>query len=273
MKEAYKKFYKKFRFNLSAKNNPLFIGFYKYFYSPSKGSISAFLDDFSKLHNKVTVIQIGANDGITHDPIHKFIKRDKWKGVLLEPQKHVFPTLEKLYARDKEISTLNAALGDSDGKTKLYKIGFSNSRWATGLATFNKEVLEEAFENGYVEKWAGIDNTPIPTNKEEQIVAEEIQVISTDTLLKSNKLNRVDFLQIDTEGFDFEVIKLFLGNTLDIKPSGIIYEHFHLSENDIKNCESFLQSHGYITKKFGGNTAALLNSDQPYFTALEKYFA
>jgi FkbM family methyltransferase len=271
MKEAYKKFYKKFRFNLSANNNPVFIGFYKYFYSPSKGSVSAFLDAFSKIHDSVNVVQIGANDGITHDPIHKFIKRDKWNGVLLEPQKHVFPTLEKLYAKDKGIKTLNAALGDSDGKTNLYKIGFSNARWATGLATFNRGVLEEAFENGYVEKWAEIDNTPIPTNKEEQIIAEEIQVTSTDTLLQSNNLSKVDFLQIDTEGFDFEIIKLFLGNTLGIKPTGIIYEHFHLSHEDIKKCESFLHKNEYITKQYGGNTAALLKSDQPYFSALENH--
>jgi len=272
MKEAYKKFYKKFRYNLSSKNNPIFIGFYKYLYSPSKGSASAFLDDFSKLHDSVTVIQIGANDGITHDPIHKFIKRDKWKGVLLEPQKHVFPTLEKLYAKNKGIKTLNAALGDTDGVTKLYKIGFTNARWATGLATFNKDVLEEAFENGYVEKWAGIDNTAIPTNREEQIVAEEIQVISTDTLLSSNGIDNVDFLQIDTEGFDFEVIKLFLGNSLNINPTGMIYEHFHLSNEDIKNCKSFLESNGYLTRQFGGNTAALLKSDKPYYKALKKYF-
>ncbi len=272
MKEAYKKFYKKFRFNLSANNNPVFIGFYRYFYSPSKGSISAFLDEFSKFHDTVNVVQIGANDGITHDPIHKFIKRDKWNGVLLEPQKDVFPTLEKLYAKNRGIKTLNAALGDSDGKTNLYKIGFSNSRWATGLATFNRKVLEEAFENGYIEKWAKVDSIPIPNSKEEQIIAEEIQVTSTDTLLQSNNLSKVDFLQIDTEGFDFEVIKLFLGNTLNIKPTGIIYEHFHLSDADITKCESFLHKNEYITKQYGGNTAALLKADKPYFSGLEKYF-
>lgn len=272
MKEAYKKFYKKFRFNLSAKNNPVFIGFYKYLYSPSKGSVSAFLDEFSRLHETVKVVQVGANDGITHDPIHKFIKRDKWEGVLLEPQKHVFPTLEKLYARNKGLKTLNAALGDSDGTTNLYRIGFSNSRWATGLATFNKEVLEEAFENGYVEKWAGIDNTPIPKNKEEQIIAEIIEVTSTDTLLKVNNLSKVDFLQIDTEGFDFEVIKLFFANSLGVKPTGIIYEHFHLSKEDISNCEAFLHENGYVTKQYGGNTAALYKSEKPYYSVLEKYF-
>jgi len=272
MKEAYKKFYKKFRYNLSANNNPVFLGFYKFFYSPSKGSVSAFLDEFSKLHDTVTVIQVGANDGITHDPIHKFIKRDKWNGVLLEPQKHVFPILEKLYAKNKGITTLNAALGSEDGSTKLYRIGFSNARWATGLATFNKDVLEEAFENGYVEKWASIDGTPIPTEKEKQIIAEEIQVISTDTLLKSNNINHVDFLQIDTEGFDFEVIKLFFANSLQVKPTGIIYEHFHLSEDDINKCEEFLESKGYITKQYGGNTAALLKSEKPRFDTLKKYF-
>ena len=69
------------RFNMSASNNPLFIGFYRNFYNPKKGSLSDFLSQYSKSKpGNFTVVQIGANDGITHDPIHKFIKRDDWKG-------------------------------------------------------------------------------------------------------------------------------------------------------------------------------------------------
>ena len=36
------------RFNLSASNNPLFIGFYRNFYNPKKGSMSDFLSQYSK---------------------------------------------------------------------------------------------------------------------------------------------------------------------------------------------------------------------------------
>jgi VIT1/CCC1 family predicted Fe2+/Mn2+ transporter len=53
------------RFNLSASNNPLFIGFYRNFYNPKKGSLSDFLSQYSKSKpGNFTVVQIGANDGI-----------------------------------------------------------------------------------------------------------------------------------------------------------------------------------------------------------------
>ena len=91
MKKNIKKAIGTIRFKLSSENNPLFIGYYKYLYRPKKGSLEEFLNEYSKSKiDGLTVIQIGANDGITHDPIHKFIKRDKWNGVLLEPQPYVY---------------------------------------------------------------------------------------------------------------------------------------------------------------------------------------
>jgi len=257
MKIWFKRFYKNLRFNLSSNNNFLFIWFYKYFYRPKEGSLSYLLSEYSKRRNKdFTVIQVGANDGITHDPIHKFIKRDNWKGVLLKPQKHLFPGLCKLYRKNKGITILNSALGNEDGKTNIYKIGFSDARWATGLATFNKKVLEDAFNSGYVLRNAERDNTEIPDNLEEQIVAEDIQVISPATLLKTCNIGHIDLLQIDTEGFDYVVIKMLLSTNL--QPGMIIFENTHLSADDLSACQTLLDSRAYQTEKHGRNTAANL---------------
>ena len=101
LKNKYNSWHQGLRFRLSTNNSPLFIGFYKYFYRPSKGSLNDFLNQYSlSKQDSFTVIQAGANDGITHDPIHKFIKRDHWKGVLLEPQAYVFnKSLTKIYKK------------------------------------------------------------------------------------------------------------------------------------------------------------------------------
>jgi len=262
MTSLFKRFYQNLRFKLSSNNSILFTGFYRYLYSPQRGSLSYLLNEYSRKKKKqITVIQVGANDGITHDPIHKFIKRDKWKGLLLEPQKHIFPRLSRLYKKNKGIKTINAAVGYEDGTTLLYKIGFSNSRWATGLATFNKDVLLDAFESGYVKRNADKENIEIPENKEEQIVAEEVEVISPDTLLKKHEINKIDLLQIDTEGYDFEIIKMFL--MTPVKPGMIVFEHTHLSDNDLIECEKLLDSKGYDIKRYGRNTAAILINDNP----------
>ncbi len=257
IKNKFKSLYKNIRFKLSSKNNFLFIGYYRFFYKPKKGSLSELINNYSlKAKNNFTVIQIGANDGITHDPIHKFIKTDKWNGVLLEPQKEVFDKyLSKIYKKDKGIICLNAALGEKDGIIPLYKIKFSNSRWATGLASFNKDVLLKGFESGYIHRKAKKEGIIVPEKEEERIYAEQVQMISFNNIIKKYNIKKIDLVQIDTEGFDFEIIKLI--DFENIKPEMIIYEETHLTEETKKQCYSFLEDNGYKIKKFGGNIGAI----------------
>jgi FkbM family methyltransferase len=241
---------------MSADNNLIFLYFYRALYKPAKGSLDDFTDKFSRSIQGVTVVQIGANDGINNDPIHKFIKRDNWQGVLLEPQKYVFDRyLKPLYKKTKGITPFNAALDVRDGYKPVYKISISNSRWATGLTSFDRHVLEEAVRSGYIEKQARKEGCPLPDNKEDFISEESVECICTESLLKKYKLSRIDWLQIDTEGFDFEIIKMFnIGVTV---PKVIVYENLHLSPSDQKSCIDYLISSGYACRDFGGNTLAL----------------
>lgn len=248
---------KSFRHNLSASNNPLFIGYYKYIYRPEPGGISAFFDAYSKsIPGGLQVVQIGANDGITHDPIHKFIKRDKWKGVLLEPQPFVHDTyLRPIYARNTGIHTLCAAVGPADSSQKLYKIGFSTMRWATGLASFDEENVQKAFENGLVDQQCQKYGITIPEAMEERIQSEDVQVISPETLLKTYGIEQIDLLQIDCEGYDFEVIKLF--NIDKTQPKVIVFENSHIGDEGNNECDVLLLSNGYRYKNMGPNTLAM----------------
>ena len=253
--------YRKLIFKLSASNNPLYLYFYKYVYRPKSNSISSFLDTYSRETDQFSVIQIGANDGITHDPIHKFIKRDQWTGVLLEPQKYVFERfLKHIYRLDHGITTLNAALGYEDELGKIYKIGFSNARWATGLTSFNREVLERAFESGHVQRQLKKEGQVLPQDKATYIIEEEIEIISTETLIQRYDVQQIDLLQIDTEGFDYEVIKMF---NLDVNtPNAIIYENIHLSSDDKRASIHYLRDRGYEVRHFGGNTLAVQRESQ-----------
>jgi hypothetical protein len=66
--------------------------------------------------------------------------------VLSEPQPYVYEYyLKKIYQKNKGIQTLCTAIDEKDGKHPLYKIGFSDMRWATDLASFRKENVEKAF--------------------------------------------------------------------------------------------------------------------------------
>ena len=257
IKNKYNAWFQRLRFNLSANNNALFIATYKYLYFPARGSMKDFLNQYAKSKpNNFTVIQIGANDGMFHDPIHKFIKRDNWKGVLLEPQSYVYENfLKKIYAKNEGIHPLCAAIGEEDGHRNLYKIGFTNMRWATGLASFDRKQIELSYESGQVKKNCLRHGLEMPTDPEKQIIAEKVEVISPATLMKRYSISDIDLLQIDAEGFDYQVIKIF--DIAKTKPKAIVFENMHLSPNEKKECAALFESNDYAWHEFGANTVAM----------------
>ena len=248
------------RFRLSASNNFLYKLYYKYLYKPKPDTIGAFLDQFSRLlDGKVSVVQVGANDGVNHDPISKYIKRDGWTGVLLEPQKNIHDDfLRKVYARDLGIKTLCAAIGPEDGKATLYKIGWCNMRWASGLASFQRKTVEYAYSSGLVARAIEKHDLMMPDDEALHITTEDVEVISPATLIRKFKIDSISLLQIDTEGYDYEVIKMFDISTT--QPMAIIYENMHLSEADKASCEEYLIANQYMVKDYGANTLALYSN-------------
>jgi len=243
------------RFWLSKTNNPLFIGYYKHVYRPKKGSLSEKLDALSKSKSSpLFVLQVGANDGISNDPVHKFIKRDKWKGLLIEPQGLVFRNyLQKIYQKDPEIEVLHAAIGSKSDTLPLYKLGFCEDRWATGLASFNKEHLVRAIQSGEVQRQCRKNGITFPDKQSTQITTEEVSVCTVQEILKKYQISNIDLLMIDVESLDFEIVKLFLP---EIEPEHIIYEHEHLSDEDIIKCMDLLKRKRYTLQTFGSNTWA-----------------
>lgn len=253
--------WQRWRFQWSADDALVFRWYYRFFYRPKAGSIQSFLDAYSKQTKNFRVIQVGANDGITHDLIHKFIKRDQWQGVLLEPQLAVFARLQQLYHKNRQITPLRAAIGEQDGEASLYKIAFSQARWATGLASFNKEVILQAFASGYVENKALAEGVDIPAAETDRITAESIPVISPATLIEQYKLDHFHLLQIDTEGFDLEVIRLFAAQTT--LPDAVIFENAHLDDEQRETARKILDEIGLQCRDFGKDTLAFRPVLQP----------
>lgn len=246
---------------------PLLV-FTNFYIVQKKGSLAEVISVLSNSKNgDFYVVQVGANDGITNDPIHKFIKRDRWKGVLLEPQPTVFHHfLKRIYKNHEGLHVICAAIGHEDGHQKLYKIGFSEMRWATGLASFSKKKIEDLFENGIVDKNCQKLGISIPESPEERISYELVDVISPDTLVRKYEISHIDLLQIDTEGFDLEVIEIF--DIPKTKPGTIIFENESLAPDVLNNCYQKLQDQGYRLKEFGRDTLAMLHPP----TQFAKYF-
>ena len=263
LRNKYNAIYQHFRFALSASNSVLFRGFYKYFYRPVRGSMDDFLDRYSKSKFPITVIQIGANDGLLHDPVHKFIKRDLWQGVIVEPQSYLYENfLARIYRKNKGIHTLCAAIGMEEGLKKLYKIGFSNMRWATGLASFDKERIMEAFDRGRVKAQCDRYGIALPASPAARITSEDVPVIHPATLLNRYKISEIDLLVIDTEGYDYQILEMF--DIARTQPGVVIFEHMHLTRKDMQASQVLLENNGYAWRMYGKDTLAMKQPVGPF---------
>jgi len=251
-----KKRYKRLMFNLSAAENPLFLAYYRRLYKPKPGTTDEFLDSWSRERSGVNFLQIGANDGFIQDPLHKFIKRDHWQGVMLEPQPDVYNNfLVRLHRKRPEIKLLNAALDLEDGTRPLYRLSVSSERWATGLSSFIREVLVEKASNPRIQKHARRQGIVLPENPDDMIIADSVPTISPGSLLKLFEGRNIDLLAIDTEGFDFEILKMLdLGR---ISPDLVLYEELLMDEKTASDCRTYLEKHGYSCRTIRKDVLAL----------------
>lgn len=258
MKKYFTQAYKKFVFRLSARNSFVFTIFYKYFFNPKKGSLGYFYNQISKDLDQIFVIQVGANDGINHDPIHKYVKRDKWKGLLIEPQPDVFRyQLFPLYQRDEGIFMENIAISDKISLMDMYKISFTRERWATGLTTFHKPTLQDKVDRGDVDTIAKRKGIHVPSKKEDYIDQVKVESKTFEFLRSKYQIKEVDVLQIDVEGFDFEVIKLY--DLSQNKPKVIVFESRHLGDQEYAEAEQYFTDNGFTIKRVKGDSVAVRN--------------
>ena len=188
-------------------------------------------------------VQIGAHDGLTYDPIRPFVEKHHWGGLLVEPQPPIFKQLVANYASEPQLRFENAALAESDGQATLYSFAPDSNlpAHASMLTSFRRELLE-ANGHGYSGK---IQETRVPA-------------LHPTSLLKKHGVERVDFLQIDTEGYDYQILKMW--DFAYTKPALIHFENNFLSAEDFERCTQLLAKQGYRLLTLGIDTIAYLQT-------------
>jgi len=204
---------------------------------------------FQRAYPDAFFIQIGSNDGKQHDPLRKAILRGRWRGIMVEPVPYVFERLQRNYGRYADRIVLkNVAVGDRDGHLPFYYLARVDDyqeeglpQWYDGIGSFKREhLLKHA--------------THIP-DVQERLICTEVSSLTFESLCKENAVDHVDLLQIDTEGYDFELIR-----SIDLArrhPRLLVYEHYHLSASEQAECRSYLQAQGYDTLEDGMDTWCL----------------
>jgi len=177
---------------------------------PPLTSIYTFLDYYADLKKRkgesIFCFQIGANDGKTNDPVHKYFKEYGWNGLLVEPQKDVFDgELTRTYQGFSQVKIENVALGKDEGSLPFYRVAISKARWATGLSSFDKKSIEEHIKNGYIIRKAKEEGVEVPQDPSKMIETVFVPTLKVQTLLDKNNVQNFNVLCVDTEGYDFEI--------------------------------------------------------------------
>lgn len=162
------------------------------------------------LPHLITLLEIGANNGVTYSNSRKLIEQGA-KAVLVEPSENVFPELGSLYKDNENVYLVKAAIGIKDDEAKFYDSGVEKIH---GGAKSLLATMSQPDKN----KW----------NKVVDYKETTVRMITFDTLLKESPYKTFDFISIDAEGYDLQILE-----QIDLTKTGtkvICIEHNGIKE-------------------------------------------
>jgi FkbM family methyltransferase len=187
------------------------------------------------------VVQIGAFDGRTGDQIHQWITTYGWHGILVEPQPRYFSELQRTYVAQPGLTLRNVAISEKRETRTLYTIREDVPglpEWAPQVASFDRAVVD-----GHGLRGPGGEHIVEPY---------EVECLPLSDLLRG--VDRIDLLQIDVEGYDAEIVRMFDFDTY--RPRIVRFENRHLARPDHDGAVRRLLDHGYFVALTGPDTIA-----------------
>jgi len=165
-------------------------------------------------------IEAGANDGVTQSNTWYFEKYKGWSGLLIEP----LPDLAALAARSRKGPVANVALGATDG----------------GVLELVPSDLTTTADIKRIKP----DDKRISVNRR-----------SLSSLLTEHGISKVDFLSLDVEGFEIEVLN---GLNLHLhRPRYILVE-----TSDIELVMHSLHGHYHLVRKLSIHDYLLRSTEE-----------
>jgi FkbM family methyltransferase len=197
-------------------------------------------------------IQIGANDGITGDKLHRYIETYKWEGILVEPVPYIFERLKQNYIHNSNLIFENSAIGEVNGNLPFYSISEMNSDGVRHSEILSGHGLDQlgSFDRKTIFKHAGM----IP-NFESFVQEIMVPTITLSDLFKKHSVKQIDLLQVDTEGYDYEILNN--ASFDDVMPEILIFEHQHMSRKQYKSLISKFKKNGFHFFINGWDTIAI----------------
>lgn len=212
------------------------------------------LNKLDRTTSDIFFVEIGAMDGVSFDPLYEHVIANGWRGLLVEPLQDMFSQLKETYCNQQGLIFENTAIADAPGTKKMFRVSLEAVEnglvpyWAKGISSF----FEDRNEIG------GIGDTRLPNEVFDQIqrnvVIETVKCETLNNLLLKHSIKKIDILQIDVEGYDYNVLKQV--DFRRFRPRLIRMESSVLSRTERQLSLDLLKSHGYRTLQLSGDLIA-----------------
>ena len=195
-------------------------------------------------------VQVGANDGVTGDPLHNLVKANlRWRGIFIEANDEVFEKLFKNYPAEDRFAFENVAISESDADRCFYYVSQDTVR------KFNLDGADTigSFNRDHVLKFIPRANLDGPID--DYISVKNVRCQTLMSVLHKHHVESIDLFYVDVETYDYHVLKQI--DFQQFRPKLILYEHCNLSPSDLHGAEALLTGQGYRLAKGGRDTVAV----------------
>ena len=180
------------------------------FYSQCNQDKYLELNIFKGFKNGVFV-DVGAHDGLSINNTYYFEKNNGWTGINIEPLKDVF---NKLVVNRPHSINLKCAICNKDGETEFV----SNQGYTEMLSG-----IEDTYDIRHIRRLGNENRQKGSTSRVIKVKTKKIE-----TICDENNISHINYLSIDVEGGEFEVIK-----SINFKKVFIDVIEFENNYNDV----------------------------------------
>lgn len=170
-------------------------------------------------------VDVGGYDGVTGSNSLFFETFRNWSGVLVEPA----PTQLRLAQAARKCPCLGYAVAGSSGTEKFMEVIAGYTQMSGFLDSYARDLLEK-----------------VRKNPKHQEVIHDLPKVTIQSILVDNSLKEIDFLSLDVEGGEMDILSNFPFDDFEIDIWSI--------ENNQQSSDlpQLMQSKGYELVEFAG---------------------
>ena len=163
---------------------------------------------------KFDLVIVGAHNGLG---LEELILDQKNKVLLIEPVNYNFQSLKNRFKNINNIIFENVGVSDEKKQIKFYYVKESSIKklgkeWASGIGSFKKKHLLDHHRKRF-------------QITESDIEEVDVKIVVFNDLVEKYNISEIEYLFIDTEGYDYQIIKSIDFNKTKINKVKFEYKH------------------------------------------------